>query len=99
MACLIHVHNAALVATGRTLLQRLDPVTRARVLMALLGLVILGLGMVVLVWLAGRAARRYRQRSFAPPREDESIRPSERMLSGRQPASQRNPPEDGGERS
>ena len=46
-------------AEGRPLIQRLDPATRAKVLAALAGLIILGFAMVLLTWLGGRAARRY----------------------------------------
>jgi hypothetical protein len=48
---------------GRTLLERLDPATRVKVIAALAGLVILGFGLVLLVWLGGRATRRYMSRS------------------------------------
>ena len=41
------------------LLRRLDPATRAKVLAALAGLIILGIAMIALVWLGGRATRRY----------------------------------------
>ena len=40
-------------------IRRLDPQTRAKVLAALAGLIILGIAMIVLVWLGGRATRRY----------------------------------------
>ena len=43
--------------------ERLDPHSRATVLAALAGLLILGSGMILLAWLAGRAARRYMQHS------------------------------------
>lgn len=41
-----------------SVLERLDPPTRAVVLMALLGLVLLGLGMVALTMIGGRWVRR-----------------------------------------
>ncbi len=41
------------------LIRRLDPQTRAKVLAALAGLIILGFAMIALVWLGGRATRRY----------------------------------------
>ena len=41
------------------LIRRLDPQTRAKVLAALAGLVILGVMMVLLIWLGARATRRY----------------------------------------
>jgi hypothetical protein len=50
----------------QTMLEKLDPPTRAKVLMALLGLVILGFGMMLLAWLGARFARRYRQGPAKP---------------------------------
>lgn len=47
---------------GRRLIERLDPPMRARVLAALAGLVILGLGMMALAWLGARMTRRYMAR-------------------------------------
>jgi hypothetical protein len=51
-------------------LERLDPVTRARVLMALLGLVILSVALVACVMIGGRWVRRLARHSprFAVPR-------------------------------
>jgi hypothetical protein len=40
------------------LIERLDPQRRAAVLAALAGLILLGIGLVLLVWLGGIAARR-----------------------------------------
>ncbi len=51
---------AAAVDT-RPLIERLDEVTRAKVMMALVGLVVLGFGLVVLVWLGARMAGRHAQ--------------------------------------
>jgi hypothetical protein len=49
-------------------IRRLDDATRAKVLAALAGLVILGFGMVLLTWLAARVVQRYRKgRSFFQP--------------------------------
>ena len=56
MACL---RQWLAAAEGQPLIQRLDPATRAKVLAALAGLIILGFAMVLLTWLGGRAARRY----------------------------------------
>jgi hypothetical protein len=56
------------------LIKRLDGPTRAKVLAALAGLVILGFGMVALVWLGARFTQRYRhsQPYFRPtPRPGE----------------------------
>ena len=43
------------------LIKRLDGATRARVLAALAGLIILGFAMVLLAWLGARVVQRYRQ--------------------------------------
>ncbi len=49
-------------------IKRLDDPTRAKVLAALAGLVILGFGMVLLTWLAARVVQRYRTgRSYFRP--------------------------------
>jgi len=48
-----------LAQQAEPLIRRLDPQMRAKVLAALAGLVILGIAMIVLVWLGGRATRRY----------------------------------------
>jgi hypothetical protein len=42
------------------LIKRLDGPTRAKVLAALAGLIILGFGMVALIWLGARITQRYR---------------------------------------
>jgi hypothetical protein len=42
------------------LIKRLDGSTRAKVLAALAGLIILGFGMVALIWLGARVTQRYR---------------------------------------
>jgi hypothetical protein len=43
------------------LLKRLDEPTKAKVLAALAGLIILGFGMVALIWLGARVTQRYRK--------------------------------------
>jgi hypothetical protein len=43
------------------LIKRLDDPTRAKVLAALAGLIILGFGMVLLAWLGARVTQRYRR--------------------------------------
>jgi hypothetical protein len=55
-----------------TPLRRLDPATRAKVLAAFAGLVILGFGMVALIWLGARVTRRYMNqgRSDRPPLDE-----------------------------
>jgi hypothetical protein len=52
----------------QTPLSRLDPQTRAKVLAALAGLIILGFGMVALAWLGARVTRRYMNQT--PPRKE-----------------------------
>ncbi len=49
-------------------IERLDGPTRAKVLAALAGLIILGFAMVILAWLAMRAARRHVRSSFERPK-------------------------------
>jgi hypothetical protein len=52
------------------LLRRLDDASRARVLAALAGLIILGFAMILLTWLGARITQRYRRgRSFFQPTE------------------------------
>lgn len=58
-----HCHGLAGMALAcdeqaQTLLNRLDPVNRARVLMALLGLVLIGLTLMAMIWILGRRMRR-----------------------------------------
>lgn len=56
-------------------IKRLDGPTRAKVLAALAGLIILGFGMVLLTWLGARVTRRYMKRTsyFRPmPRPEKS---------------------------
>ena len=48
-----------LAQQAEPLIRRLDPATRAKVLLALGAVVVLGVTMIVLVWLMGRATRRY----------------------------------------
>lgn len=45
---------------AQPLIKRLDGPTRAKVLAALAGLIILGFGMVALIWLGARMTQRYR---------------------------------------
>lgn len=54
------------------LLTRLDPATRAKVLMALLGLVLVGLSLVALAWWGGRRVRQVASKPLPPtqPNED-----------------------------
>src|SRR6266480_1942213 len=52
---------AALAEAQPPLLKRLDEQTRAKVLSALAGLIILGFAMVLLAWLGARIVQRYRR--------------------------------------
>jgi ABC-type spermidine/putrescine transport system permease subunit II len=55
------------------LIRRLEPQMRAKVLAALAALIILGFGMIALVWLGGRATRRYMGIEPKPRRRDREI--------------------------
>ena len=56
------IHTCAVLAErSEPLLERLDPVTRTKVLMALLGLVLLGITMIACVMIGGRWVRRLAQ--------------------------------------
>jgi hypothetical protein len=70
----VGVGNALLLAqAAETAFERLPPATRARVLAALAGLIILGMALVLLTWLGARATRRYM-------RIGQSSRPSATVL-------------------
>ena len=60
VAATIFAWPAAALADPEPLIKRLDDPTRAKVLAALAGLVILGFAMVLLTWLGARVAQRYR---------------------------------------
>lgn len=53
---------ADVLPVDESVLQRLDPPRRAKVLAAIAGLIILGLGMMFLAWLGAKATRRYMNR-------------------------------------
>jgi hypothetical protein len=59
---------------ARPLIQRLDEPTRAKVLSALAGLIILGLAMLALTWLGARVTRRYMNSAtrYRPPRRTDA---------------------------
>ena len=59
-ACAHLAHLRWLLADHEPLIKRLDDPTRAKVLAALAGLVILGFAMVLLTWLGARLSQRYR---------------------------------------
>jgi hypothetical protein len=74
LAILLLAVNTAWADLPPPLVKRLDGQTRAKVLAALAGLIILGFAMVLLTWLGGRFVQRYRQGSavFRPtPRPGE----------------------------
>lgn len=56
---------------AETILTRLDPANRAKVLMALLALVLVGLGLVALAWIGGRRLRRVIKQPLKPARRFE----------------------------
>jgi hypothetical protein len=56
---------------AETMLMKLDPANRAKVLMALLALVIVGLGLVALAWIGGRRLRRVIKQPLKPMRRFE----------------------------
>gem|GEM_PF-1723671 len=62
-------------------IDKLDGATRAKVLAALAGLIILGFGLVILVWMGGRYTRRYMGSGARGPsqgvRTDEWVRRSQ----------------------
>jgi len=53
--------SAFLLGQQAPLIKRLDDPTRAKVLAALAGLIILGFAMVLLAWLGARVTQRYRR--------------------------------------
>ena len=52
---------SVLAADSEPLIKRLDDASRAKVLAALAGLIILGFAMVLLTWLGARITQRYRR--------------------------------------
>jgi hypothetical protein len=94
------VTSFALAAVGRSLLavdqkaepllMRLQPETRAKVLMALLALVLVGIALIALVWIGARYLRRI---AHTPPR---STRPHEDDWY-RKPLVPPDPPSSGGQ--
>jgi hypothetical protein len=59
-------------AEKRILLMRLDPANRAKVIMSLLALVLVGIGLIALAWLGARRLRRIARTRHAAssPHED-----------------------------
>ena len=53
---------AEVAPRAEPVLEQLDPARRAKVLAAIAGLIILGLGMMLLAWLGAKATRRYMNR-------------------------------------
>ncbi len=66
-----------LAQQAEPLIRRLEPQMRAKVLAALAALVILGIGMIALVWLGGRATRRYMGLEAKPRRQEPAINPDD----------------------
>jgi hypothetical protein len=65
------------LAEGQMLIERLHPVLRARVLLALLALIVLGMGLIALTLLGARFVRRYGgicKRRKEPPQSPEKAR-------------------------
>lgn len=64
---------AAAEEKGKSLFERLDPVSRTKVVMALLALVLVGLSLVVMTVVAGRYVRRIARQlpGRTPTHEDE----------------------------
>jgi len=74
MGFFLNVAAAAYAQQPQPLVKRVDDATRAKLLAALAGLVILGFGLVLLAWLGARIVERYRRGSsfFRPtPRPGE----------------------------
>ena len=65
------------LAAGQPFLQKIDPVTRAKVLSALAALIILGFSMMLLAWLGARATRRYMNRGVHTGRSGRGAVPSD----------------------
>lgn len=67
---------AAAEQKAEPLLVRLDPVSRAKVLMSLLALVLVGIALVATVWLGARHLRRIARKPLRPtqPHEDDWYR-------------------------
>jgi hypothetical protein len=66
-----------LAQQAEPLIRRLEPQMRAKVLATLAGLIILGIAMIVLVWLGGRATRRYMGIEAKPRRRKSEISPDD----------------------
>ncbi|MCA9119088.1 MAG: hypothetical protein H6822_23295 [Planctomycetaceae bacterium] len=72
------IHAAWLFAQQtEPLIRRLDPQTRAKVLAALAGLIILGMAMIALTWLGGRATKRYMGISPKSRRRESDLDPDD----------------------
>ncbi len=67
----LRAEEALMPTPKKSLLQQLDPTTRAKVLMALLGLILLGITLIAVVCIGARYVRRvgttqFKQRAPAP---------------------------------
>lgn len=65
-ACLHSPFAAAAVADAAPPVDRADPLTKARLGLALLGIVVLGIGMLIAVMVGGRHVRRLARRRIPP---------------------------------
>ena len=63
----------SILAQAEPVLQRMDQSQRVRVAVALAAVAMLGLVMIFLVWLAGRAVRRYMKYEPFSPKETELV--------------------------
>jgi hypothetical protein len=75
-------YEVEMPAPRRTLLERLDPSTRAKLLMALLALILLGITLLAVVCIGARYVRRMgattkSRATTAPTRQNESWKPRE----------------------
>jgi hypothetical protein len=63
-----------LLSQAEPLIRRLDPATRVKVVASLFAVMVLGLSGILIIWLAGRAARRYANRTASPARRRSGAR-------------------------
>ena len=69
-ACSTWIHLFA--QQGEPVFRRLEPATRAKVLAALAGFIILGIALMLFAWMGSRATRRYMNSGNSPkPRLDD----------------------------
>jgi hypothetical protein len=72
LACAaLAVWPLAAAEKAEPMLMKLDPANRAKVLMALLALVLVGLGLIALAWIGGRRLRRVIKQPLRPVHRSE----------------------------